>query len=65
MHKFPFDLGFVIRSPNKRIYGFSILTQSLINLISGIGRICTENNVNIIDIKTSTWGGRTYFLRLI
>lgn len=67
MHKFPFDLGFVLKFPNKKIYGFSILGQKLINIISNIERICIENNINIIDIKISAfWGGeRTYFLRLI
>jgi predicted hydrocarbon binding protein len=61
MHRFPFDFGFVIRSPNKKIYGFSILTQNLTNVINSIGKICTENHINIINIKINTsWEEETH-----
>gem|GEM_PF-5201856 len=57
MHRFPLHLGFVLRFPNRKIYGFSILTQNLTNVINNIGKICAENHINIINIKISTSGG--------
>jgi predicted hydrocarbon binding protein/predicted amino acid-binding ACT domain protein len=53
MHRFPFDFGFVIRSPNKKIYGFSILVENMIGVIGNIGKACAENHINIINLKTS------------
>ncbi|MEM3832610.1 MAG: V4R domain-containing protein [Thermoprotei archaeon] len=53
MKKFPFDLGFVILFSEDKIYGFSIFTENLIGVIGNVGRTCAENNINIINLKTS------------
>ncbi|MGB9728755.1 MAG: V4R domain-containing protein [Thermoprotei archaeon] len=53
MKKFPFNLGFVIRFPEDKVYGFSILTENIIGVIGDIGRTCAENNISIINLKTN------------
>ncbi len=53
MHRIPLDLGFVLRFPNRKIYGFSILTENIIGVIGDIGKVCAENNANIVNLKTN------------